>query len=130
MKVRKGFIYALLLAIGLLLWTQVADTWSMRTQPNARIEEIAESEKTQQAWSHTEAVHACAMKARELHLDIQTMRYQIDNRQGNIDVVGNRDILKKFYQWIENEGQLQEITSVQFDTADEQNSRMSVQYRL
>lgn len=131
MKVRKGFIYALLLAVGLLLWTEVADAWQeMKDVPQPTAMTQSSTKEVVTPWTNTEAIHTCGIKAKEFLVEIQTVQYSIENQQGHMDVVGKKEALKKFYRWLENEGKLQDIVSVSFETMDEQQAKLSVQYHL
>lgn len=128
MTIRKGYIYALLLALGLLFWTEVWDAWQTPPSPKeAQVETISDAETP---WESAEAVYACAMKAQELKLQLVSMHIAKDTLQGSLNVVGARESLQDYYNWLETEGHFRGILSVQFKTEEEAQSTLSVSYQL
>lgn len=128
MSIRKGYIYALLLAIGLLLWTEAVDHWQDKaTVPTMVSEDAAVVEMP---WTSSEALYACSMKAQELGLTLESMHTAEDVLQGSLVLSGPRDTLQTFYTWLETEGRFREILSFQLQTEDEAASRLSVSVQL
>lgn len=128
MTVRKGYIYALILAVGLLFWTEVWDLWQTPMVPKETPVETTVGSDT--AWESAEAVYECAMKAQELKLKLVSMHVAKDSFQGSLKVVGPRKSLQAFYEWLETEGQFRAILSVQLKTDDDSHSTLSVGYQL
>ena len=129
MSIRKGYIYALLLAVGLLLWTNV---WDAKQQPQDASEATTavEMDDALAPWSSSEVMYECAMKAEELSLTIQSMHLADDVMQGSMELSGSRENLQSFYDWLETEGRLQAILAFQMETKDEQKSQLSISYQL
>ncbi len=127
MKVRKGYWVSLLLALGLLFWTEAWDAWQTPLEPAT--EKIA-TENDIQPWQSAEAVYECAMKAQELKLELVAMHVAADTLQGSLDVHGPRATLQEFYTWLETEGRFRAVLSFQLTTEDEKNSSLSVSYQL
>lgn len=128
MSIRKGYIYALLLAIGLLLWTEAIGHWQDKaTVPTMVSEDAAVVEMP---WTSSEALYACSMKAQELGLTLESMHTAEDVLQGSLVLSGPRDTLQMFYTWLETEGRFREILSFQLQTEDEAASRLSVSVQL
>ena len=128
MKVRKGYVYALLMALGLLLWSNV---WEVYQQPQEIMEtDIAEMDDTMVPWKSPEVVRECAMKAEEFYLKITSMHVTADTMQGSMDLYGSRENLQNFYSWLEEEGRLRSILAFQMETEDEANSHLSINYQL
>ena len=129
MSIRKGYIYALLLAVGLLLWTNV---WDAKQQPKDASEPTTavEMDDSLVPWSSAEVMYECAMKAEELSLTIQSMHLADDVMQGSMELSGSRENLQCFYDWLETEGRLQAILAFQMETKDEQKSQLSISYQL
>ena len=131
MSIRKGYIYALLLALGLLLWTQVLDAWQAAPKAPAAETMAADQEGMGQVpWTSAEAVYECSMKAQELGLVLSQMHLASDVRQGSMDVLGPREALQDFYTWLETEGCFREILAFQMETEDDAASRLSISYQL
>ena len=126
MTVRPIFLYALLLALGLVLWTNTAE--AVRTPEPAAI--LPETTTAVRPWSSTEAVHECALKARELGLTVSDMRMAAGSRQGNLVLSGPRSDLRRFYSWLESDGRCRSILSFSMDMEDEADSRLSIVYQL
>lgn len=128
MSIRKGYIYALLLALGLFLWTNVAEQWQKAPAEEAP-EPIVVSEN-ETPWNSTEALYECSMKAQELGLTVESMHTAADSLQGSLVLSGSRENLQNFYTWLEEEGCLRSIQSFQFRTEDEAASRLSLSFQL
>ena len=126
MTLRPGFIYALLLALGLVLWTGVYD--QVHQAPSSDVQQIQQAQTP--VWTDAEAVHECALKARELHLTLADMRTAADSRQGSLALTGRSQDLRAFYAWLENQGRFRSILSFDWDMADPQASRMQIVYQL
>ena len=77
MSIRKGYIYALLLALGLFLWTNVAEQWQKAPAEEAP-EPVVVSE-SEAPWTSTEALYECSMKAQELGLTVESMHTAADS---------------------------------------------------
>lgn len=114
MSIRKGYIYALLLAIGLFLWTNVAEQWQKAPAEEAP-EPVVVSEN-EMPWTSTEALYECSMKAQELGLTVESMHTAADSLQGNLVLAGTRENLQAFYTWLEREGRFRAIGSFQLRT--------------
>lgn len=128
MSIRKGYIYALLLAIGLLLWTEAIAHW--QETPTAPATVSGDAAVVEVPWSSSEALYACSMKAQELGLTLESMHTAKDVLQGSLVLSGPRDTLQTFYTWLETEGRFREILSFQLQTEDEAASRLSVSVQL
>ena len=128
MSIRKGYIYALLLAIGLLLWTEAIGHWQDTAAVPTMVSEDAVV--VEMPWTSSEALYACSMKAQELGLTLESMHTAEDVLQGNLVLSGSRDTLQTFYTWLETEGRFREILSFQLQTEDEEASRLSVSVQL
>lgn len=128
MMVRKGYLYALLLALGLLFWTEVWDAWHM--PPQTEVVQTAAPIGAETPWESADAVYECAMKAQELKLQVVSMHVAKDTLQGSLNVAGAREQLQVFYKWLESEGRFRQILSIQFKTADDAQSTLSVSYQL
>jgi hypothetical protein len=126
MTLRPGFIYALILALGLVLWTGVYD----QVHQAPALAPSASQEADVTPWTDAQAVHECALKARELHLAVADMRTAADSRQGSLALTGRSQDLRTFYAWLENEGRFRSILSFDWDMADPQASRMQIVYQL
>lgn len=126
MSIRKGYLYALLLALGLLLWTSVFDDW----QGTAAAPEPVAEATTVEPWESAEAVYECSMKAQELGLVLAQMHLAADVRQGSMEVLGPREDLQAFYTWLETEGRFRQILAFQMETEEEDESRLSISYQL
>lgn len=70
------------------------------------------------------------MKAQELKLQLVSMHIAKDTLQGSLNVVGARESLQDYYNWLETEGHFRGILSVQFKTEEETQSSLSVSYQL
>ncbi|MED9780138.1 MAG: hypothetical protein UGE23_01970 [Peptococcaceae bacterium] len=128
MSIRKGYIYALLLAIGLFLWTNVAETWQkVPAEESAAPVVVSEEEEP---WTSTEALYECSMKAQELGLTVESMHTASDTLQGSLVLRGEREKLQAFYIWLEDAGRFHAIQSFQFRTEDETSSSLSLSYQL
>lgn len=125
MTLRPVFIYALILALGLVLWTGVYDQAQQSPEPAREVQE-----NTVTPWTGAEAVHECALKASELHLSVADMRVSSDTRQGSLSLTGTSQDLRNFYSWLENEGRFRSILSFDWDMADPNASRMQIVYQL
>lgn len=128
MSIRKGYLYALLLAVGLFLWTEVADQW--QAPADDVVSPPLAAEETTTPWTSTEALYACSMKAQELGLVVESMHTAADVLQGSLVLSGSRENLQNFYTWLEEEGCLRSIQSFQFRTEDEAASRLSLSFQL
>lgn len=128
MSIRKGYIYALLLAIGLFLWTNVAEQWQKAPAEEAPEPVVVSENET--PWTSTEALYACSMKAQELGLVVESMHTAADVLQGSLVLSGSRENLQNFYTWLEREGRFRAIGSFQFRTEDEAASRLSLSFQL
>lgn len=128
MSIRKGYIYALLLAIGLFLWTNVAEQWQKAPAEEAP-EPVVVSEN-EKPWTSTEALYECSMKAQELGLTVESMHTASDTLQGSLVLRGEREKLQAFYIWLEDAGRFRAIQSFQFRTEDETSSSLSLSYQL
>ena len=126
MSIRKGYLYALLLALGLLLWTSAFDAW----QGTAAAPEPVAETPTVEPWESAEAVYECSMKAQELGLVLAQMHLAADVRQGSMEVLGPREDLQAFYTWLETEGRFRQILAFQMETEEEDESRLSISYQL
>ena len=94
MSIRKGYIYALLLAIGLFLWTNVAEQWQKAPAEEATEPVVVSENET--PWTSTEALYACSMKAQELGLVVESMHTAADVLQGSLVLSGSRENLQNF----------------------------------
>lgn len=128
MSIRKGYIYALLLAIGLFLWTNVAEQWQKAPAEEAPEPVVVSENET--PWTSTEALYECSMKAQELGLTVESMHTAADSLQGNLVLAGTRENLQAFYIWLEDAGRFRAIQSFQFRTEDETSSSLSLSYQL
>lgn len=128
MMVRKGYIYALLLALGLLFWTEAWEAWQSPSVPTEV--QVETTVATDPPWESAEAVYECAMKAQELKLQLVSMHIAKDTLQGSLNVAGERESLQDFYKWLETEGRFRHILAVQLKTADDAQSTLSVSYQL
>lgn len=126
MSLRPVYIYALLLAMGLFLWTEVLDDRSEAPPPT----EVVQSAAPVEVWTSSEAMYECAMKAQEMRLSVEIMTTQAETMQGSLDLVGARENLKNYYVWLEDEGHFRSIDAFSFNTEDEKTSRLSVSYSL
>lgn len=126
MSIRKGYLYALLLALGLLLWTSAFEAWQ---GTEAAPEPVAETTAVE-PWESAEAVYECSMKAQELGLVLAQMHLAADVRQGSMEVLGPREDLQAFYTWLETEGRFRQILTFQMETEEEDESRLSISYQL
>lgn len=128
MSIRKGYLYALLLAIGLFLWTNVAEIWQkVPAEESAAPVVVSEEEEP---WTSTEALYECSMKAQELGLTVESMHTASDTLQGNLTLRGGREALQAFYTWLEEEGRLRAIRSFRFGTEEAAASGLSLSYQL
>lgn len=128
MSVRKGYIYALLLSLGLLFWTEAWEAWQETPPP---VEQTTAKEVAAVTpWHSAEAVYECAIQAQALQLDIVSIHVAADTLQGSIDIQGERKKLQEFYTWLESEGRFRAILSVQLKTEDDAHSRLNVSYQL
>lgn len=116
MSIRKGYIYALLLALGLFLWTNVAEQWQKAPAEEATEPVVVSENET--PWTSTEALYACSMKAQELGLVVESMHTAADVLQGSLVLSGSRENLQNFYTWLEREGRFCAIGSFQFRTEE------------
>ena len=114
MSIRKGYIYALLLALGLFLWTNVAEQWQKAPAEEATEPVVVSENET--PWTSTEALYECSMKAQELGLTMESMHTAADSLQGNLVLAGTRENLQAFYTWLEREGRFRAIGSFQLRT--------------
>lgn len=128
MSIRKGYIYALLLALGLFLWTNVAEQWQKAPAEEAP-EPIVVSEN-ETPWTSTEALYACSMKAQELGLVVESMHTAADVLQGSLALSGSRENLQAFYTWLEREGRFCAIGSFQLRTEEAAASTLSLSFLL
>lgn len=128
MSIRKGYIYALLLAIGLFLWTNVAEQWQKAPAEEAT-EPIVVGE-SEVPWTSTEALYECSMKAQELGLTVESMHTAADSLQGSLVLAGTRENLQAFYTWLEEAGRFRGIRSFQLRTEEEAASTLSLGFLL
>ena len=128
MSIRKGYIYALLLAIGLFLWTNVAEQWQKAPAEEAP-EPIVVGE-SEVPWTSTEALYECSMKAQELGLTVESMHTADDSLQGSLLLAGTREDLQEFYTWLEREGRFRAIGSFQFRTEEAAASTLGLSFLL
>ncbi len=126
MSVRKGYLYALMLALGLFLWTNVADAWSEPAVPAVKQEDTT----VVQPWTSAEALYESSMKAQELRLKLVAMHTASDTQQGSLELLGAQEDLQTFYTWLENEGRFQRILSLRMETVDTAVHRLSVHFQL
>lgn len=126
MSVRKGYLYALMLALGLFLWTNVADAWSEPAVPVAKQADTT----VVQPWTSAEALYESSMKAQELRLKLVAMHTASDTQQGSLELLGAQEDLQTFYTWLENEGRFQRILSLRMETVDTAVHRLSVHFQL
>lgn len=126
MSVRKGYLYALMLALGLFLWTNVADAWSEPAVPAAKQADTT----VVQPWTSAEALYESSMKAQELRLKLVAMHTASDTQQGSLELLGAQEDLQTFYTWLENEGRFQRILSLRMETVDTAVHRLSVHFQL
>ncbi|MEE0435075.1 MAG: hypothetical protein UDB11_06695 [Peptococcaceae bacterium] len=126
MSVRKGYLYALMLALGLFLWTNVADAWSEPAVPEAKQADTT----VVQPWTSAEALYESSMKAQELRLKLVAMHTASDTQQGSLELLGAQEDLQTFYTWLENEGRFQRILSLRMETVDTAVHRLSVHFQL
>lgn len=126
MSVRKGYLYALFVALGIFLWTSVADAWEQAPPPAQQqtVEAVAAP------WTSSEALYACSMKAEELGLTLERMHTAADVLQTSLVLAGSRENLQQFYSWLESEGRFRQIRSFQLESADETASRLSLSVQL
>lgn len=127
MSIRKGYLYALLLAVGLFLWSEVAGRWQ---EPPAQEAPIVVERETITPWTSSEAFYECSLKAQELALTLDSVYTAGDDRQGSLVFTGTRDDLQAFYTWLEEEGRFRSILSFQLNSEDEAASWLSVSYQL
>lgn len=127
MSVRKGYLYALILAVGLLLWTEAIDRWQ---HPAVEETPVPVQNETVQPWTSTEAVYECSLKAQELGLTVEGMHTAGDELQGSLTLTGSRESLQNFYNWLEVSGRFRSILSFQLRSEDESASQLSVHYQL
>ena len=127
MSIRKGYIYALLLALGLLLWTEVIAAWQQ--EPKEDPATVVETDELL-PWTSTELVYACSIKAQELDLSLESMYTAAAELQGSLILRGSRENLQAFYIWLEKEGRVHQIKSFQLSTEDESISQLSISYYL
>lgn len=92
MSVRKGYLYALMLALGLFLWTNVADAWSEPAVPEAKQADTT----VVQPWTSAEALYESSMKAQELRLKLVAMHTASDTQQGSLELLGAQEDLQTF----------------------------------
>ena len=128
MSIRKGYIYALLLALGLFLWTNVAEQW--QKVPAEEAPEPVVVSENEAPWTSTEALYECSMKAQELGLTVESMHTAADTLQGSLTLRGGREELQAFYTWLEDAGRFRGIRSFQFRTEDEAASTLSLSFSL
>lgn len=128
MSIRKGYIYALLLALGLFLWTNVAEQWQKAPAEEAT-EPVVVSENVT-PWTSTEALYECSMKAQELGLTMESMHTTADSLQGSLVLAGTRENLQAFYTWLEREGRFRAIGSFQFRTEAAAASTLGLSFLL
>lgn len=128
MSIRKGYIYALLLALGLFLWTNVAEQWQKAPAEEAPAPiVVGESEVP---WTSTEALYECSMKAQELGLTVESMHTAAESLQGSLVLAGTRENLQAFYTWLEEAGRFRGIRSFQFRTEEEAASTLNLSFLL
>lgn len=128
MSIRKGYIYALLLALGLFLWTNVAEQWQKAPAEEAP-EPIVVGE-SEVPWTSTEALYECSMKAQELGLTMESMHTAAESLQGSLVLAGTRENLQAFYTWLEDAGRFRGIRSFQFRTEEEAACTLSLSFLL
>lgn len=128
MSIRKGYIYALLLALGLFLWTNVAEQWQKAPAEEAP-EPIVVGE-SEVPWTSTEALYECSMKAQELGLTVESMHTAAESLQGSLVLAGTRENLQAFYTWLEEAGRFRGIRSFQFRTEEAAASTLSLSFLL
>lgn len=128
MSIRKGYIYALLLALGLFLWTNVAEQWQKAPAEEATEPVVVSENET--PWTSTEALYECSMKAQELGLTMESMHTAADSLQGSLVLAGTRENLQAFYTWLEREGRFRAIGSFQFRTEAAAASTLSLSFLL
>lgn len=128
MSIRKGYIYALLLALGLFLWTNVAEQWQKAPAEEAPEPVVVSENET--PWTSTEALYECSMKAQELGLVVESMHTAADVLQGSLVLSGSRENLQNFYTWLEREGRFCAIGSFQLRTEEAAASTLSLSFLL
>lgn len=128
MSLRKGYIYALLLALGLLLWTEAIGHW--QTTPTVTTTLSDETHTVEVPWTSSEALYECSIKAQELGLVLENMHTADDVLQGSLVLTGPRDALQTFYTWLETEGRYRQILSFQLVSEDAAASQLSVSVQL
>ena len=128
MSIRKGYIYALLLALGLFLWTNVAEQWQKAPAEEATEPVVVSVNET--PWTSTEALYECSMKAQELGLTMESMHTAADSLQGSLVLAGTRENLQNFYTWLDREGRFLAIGSVQFRTEEAAASTLCISFLL
>lgn len=130
MQIRKGYIVALILAVGLLLWSEVLAPPRERTSETATPATVQRASQIEEPWQSAEAVYECAMKAEELSLTLKSMDLSEDVMEGRLVLAGKRAALQEFYSWLESEGRFRAIDAMTMETEDENASRLNVSYRL
>lgn len=128
MSIRKGYIYALLLALGLFLWTNVAEQWQKAPAEEATEPVVVSENET--PWTSTEALYECSMKAQELGLTMESMHTAADSLQGSLVLAGTRENLQAFYTWLEREGRFCAIGSFQFRTEEAAAGTLGLSFLL
>lgn len=131
MKVRPGFLYALLLSLGLLLWVAVFQQINhpQLYQPGF-IQENVSQEEGVRLWNSTEALDACALECKAHQIRMEHFSIDPGSMQGVMVIKGDKKPLKDFYGWLETDGRFQEILSFDMDTAQQQNSTLQVHFQL
>lgn len=128
MSIHKGYLYALMLALGLFLWMNVLDTWQQA--PDSRQVSPETAETIVQPWTSAEALYESGIKAQELGLKFVAMHTASDTQQGSMELLGAQDALQTFYTWLETEGRFQHILSLRMETVDSATHRLSVHFQL
>ena len=124
MSIRKGYIYALLLALGLFLWTNVAEQWQKAPAEEAPEPVVVSENET--PWTSTEALY----EAQELGLTVESMHTAAESLQGSLALAGTRENLQAFYTWLEREGRFRAIGSFQFRTEEAAASTLGLSFLL
>ena len=128
MSIRKGYLYALLIAIGLLLWTEAVGHWQERPASTTALSDAADTVEV--PWTSSEALYECSMKAQELGLVLDAVHTNEDVRQSSLVLSGSRDALQMCYAWLETEGRYRQILSFQLHSEDEAASQLSISVQM
>lgn len=127
MQLRKGYLYALLLAVGLLLWSEVLDPQTR--EPASEPQSVVQA-PVQDVWQSSDALYECAIKAQEYGVTLEEMYTAPESMQGSLALVGEPAALKDYYSWLEDSGRFRAILSFELTTEDEKQSRLNVSFAL